>query len=191
VSFAFYDDALLFGKERGILPFLEKICCSGLSLKFYLPNAVHLRNLDRECANLMKRAGFAEVRVGFESVRPEFHQSLDGKLDPPMLEEGLERLLEAGFARQSITAYVLAGLPGQQAEEVESSLRHAAGLGIRVQIAEYSPTPGSALWSEAVRRSSFDLEAEPLTQNNSILPMRWEGFTPEDLDRLKTLLRNP
>jgi radical SAM superfamily enzyme YgiQ (UPF0313 family) len=191
LTFAFYDDALLFGKERGILPFLEKICRSGLSLKFYLPNAVHLRNLDRECASLMKRAGFAEVRVGFESVRPEFHRSLDSKLDPPMLEEGLERLLEAGFARRSIVAYVLAGLPGQHAEEVESSLRHATGLGIRVQIAEYSPTPGSALWSEAVRRSSFDLESDPLTHNNSILPMRWEGFMPEDLDRLKSLLRNP
>ena len=92
--------------------------------------------------------------------------------------------------RQAVTAYVLAGLPGQQAEEVESSLRHAAGLGIRVRIAEYSPTPGSALWSEAVRRSSFDLEAEPLTHNNSILPMRWKGFMPEDLDRLKSLIRN-
>jgi molybdenum cofactor biosynthesis enzyme MoaA len=189
--FAFYDDALLCGKEQGILPFLEKICRSNLFLSFYLPNAVHLRHLDRECADLMKRAGFAEVRVGFESARPEFHQTLDGKLDPPMLEEGLEPLLGAGFTRRSITAYVLAGLPGQEAEEVESSIRHAAGLGIRVAIAEYSPTPGSSLWPEAVHRSSFDLEGEPLTHNNSILPMRWKGFMPEDLDRLKSLVRNP
>jgi hypothetical protein len=189
-SFAFYDDALLYNKERGFLPFLEKICRSDLSLRFYLPNAVHLRYLDRLCAGLMKRAGFAEVRIGFESARSEFHEILDSKLDTPMLAEGLEHLLQAGFSPQSITAYVLAGMPDQEAGEVEMSVRHAARFGIRVQIAEYSPTPGSPLWSQAVHRCSFDIEAEPLTHNNSILPMRWRGFTLEDLERLKSLSRN-
>jgi len=189
-SFAFYDDALLCNKEQGFLPFLEQVCRSDLSLKFYLPNAVHLRHLDRACANLMKRAGFAEVRIGFESALSEFHETLDSKLDLPMLAKGLEHLLRAGFSARSITAYVLGGMPGQEAEEVEMSIRHAAGFGIRVQVAEYSPTPGSALWPEAVRCSSFDLKGEPLTHNNSILPMRWRGFTLGDLERLKLLSRN-
>jgi radical SAM superfamily enzyme YgiQ (UPF0313 family) len=190
-SFAFYDDALLCNKEQCFLPFLEQICGSGLGLKFYLPNAVHLRQLDGACAKLMKRAGFAEVRVGFESASSEFHQTLDSKLATPMLAQGLEHLLQAGFSPRDITAYVLAGMPGQEAEEVEMSFRHAARFGIRVQLAEYSPTPGSPLWSEAVRSSVFDLEAEPLTHNNSVLPMRWRGFTLKDLERLKSLSRNP
>jgi hypothetical protein len=188
-SFAFYDDALLCNKEQGFLPFLESICRSGLSLSFYLPNAVHLRYLDPACALLMKRAGFAEVRVGFESSRSEFHETLDSKLDTSMLATGLQLLREAGFSPQSITAYVLAGMPGQEAEEVELSIRHAASFGIRVQVAEYSPTPGSPLWSRAVGMSSFDLASEPLTHNNSFLPMRWRSFTLEDLDRLKALTR--
>jgi radical SAM superfamily enzyme YgiQ (UPF0313 family) len=189
-SFAFYDDALLCRKEKGLLPFLEQICRSGLSLRFYLPNAVHLRYLDGTCAGLMKRAGFAEVRIGFESASSRFHETLDGKLELPMLARGLEHLLQAGFAPGEITAYVLAGMPDQRAEEVEMSLRHAAGFGIRVRLAEYSPVPGSPLWPEAVRRSPFDLEGEPLTHNNSILPMRWRGFTLEDLERLKSLSRS-
>jgi radical SAM superfamily enzyme YgiQ (UPF0313 family) len=189
-SFAFYDDALLSNKEQGLLPFLEQICRSDLSLRFYLPNAVHLRHLDSACARLMKRAGFAEVRIGFESASSQFHQTLDGKLVPRMLDQGLEYLLRAGFSPSEITAYVLAGMPDQKAEEVEMSLRHAAGFGIRVRIAEYSPVPGSALWSKAVRRSRFDLEGEPLTHNNSIMPMRWPAFTLEDLERLKTLSRS-
>ena len=190
-SFAFYDDALLCDKERGFLPFLEQICRSNLALRFYLPNAVHLRHLDRACASLMKRAGFAEVRIGFESARSEFHETLDRKLAPSMLAEGLEHLLQAGFSPQEITAYVLAGMPGQEAQEVEMSVRHAARFGIRVQLSEYSPTPGSPLWPQAVRACSYDLEAEPLTHNNSLLPMRWRGFTLEDLDRLKSLSRSP
>ena len=189
-SFAFYDDALLCHKEEGLLPFLEQICRSGLSLRFYLPNAVHLRHLDSTCARLMKREGFAEVRIGFESASSEFHETLDSKLALPMLAQGLEHLLQAGFSPREITAYVLAGMPDQRAEEVEMSLRHAAGFGVRVRLAEYSPVPGSPLWSEAVRHSRFDLEGEPLTQNNSILPMRWRGFTLEDLERLKTLSRS-
>jgi hypothetical protein len=189
-SFAFYDDALLSNKEQGLLPFLEKICRSGLELTFYLPNAVHLRHLDSACAGLMKRAGFAEVRIGFESARSEFHETLDNKLAPSMLAQGLEHLLRAGFLPREITAYVLAGLPDQEAGEVEMSIHHAAEFGIRVRLAEYSPAPGSALWSKAVRRSPFDLEAEPLTHNNSILPMRWQGFNLEDLARLKTLSRS-
>lgn len=189
-SFAFYDDALLYRKETGLLPFLEQICRSGLSLRFYLPNAVHLRHLDSACAGLMKRAGFAEVRIGFESSSSEFHETLDSKLALPMLAQGLEHLLQAGFAPREITAYVLAGMPNQKAEEVEMSLRHAAGFGIRVGLAEYSPVPGSALWTEAVRRSPFNLEDEPLTHNNSILPMCGRDFTLEDLERLKTLSRS-
>jgi radical SAM superfamily enzyme YgiQ (UPF0313 family) len=189
-SFAFYDDALLCSKDRGFIPFLEQICRSGLSLRFYLPNAVHLRHLDRACADLMKRAGFAEIRIGFESASPEFHETLDNKLAPPMLVQGLEYLRGAGFSPREITAYVLAGMPDQRAEEVEMSLRHAAGFGIRVRLAEYSPVPGSPLWAKAVRRSRFDLEGEPLTHNNSLLPMRWQGFTLEDLERLKTLSRS-
>ncbi|UCF96748.1 MAG: cobalamin-dependent protein [Spirochaetaceae bacterium] len=188
-SFAFYDDALLVNKERAFLPFLERISRSNLSVAFYLPNAVHLRYLDRACALSMKRARFAEVRVGFESAGLEFHTTLDNKLVTAMLADGLEHLLQAGFAPQSITAYVLAGMPGQDAGEVELSIRHAASYGIRVQLAEYAPTPGSALWSQAVRDSPFALEEEPLTHNNSILPMRWRGFSLEDLDRLKALSR--
>jgi radical SAM superfamily enzyme YgiQ (UPF0313 family) len=188
--FAFYDDALLSNKEHGFLPFLEKVCRSDLALSFYLPNAVHLQYLDRTCAGLMKRAGFAEIRVGFESARSEFHRTLDRKLATPMLAQGLDHLLQAGFSPQEITAYLLAGMPAQEAGDVEMSVRHAARFGIRVQIAEYSPTPGSPLWPKAVRESVFDLEREPLTHNNSILPMRWRGFTLEDLERLKSLTRN-
>jgi len=189
-SFAFYDDALLVGKEEGLLPFLEQLRRSELSLEFYLPNAVHLRYLDRHCASMMKRGGFQEVRVGFESAQTAFHESLDNKLDTPMLAEGLEHLFRAGFAKKSIIVYVLAGMPGQEAGEVEESIRYAASFGIRVQLAEYSPTPGSALWTEAVRCSSFALEEEPLTHNNSLLPLRWKGFTADDLSRLKALTRS-
>ena len=94
----------------------------------------------------------------------------------------------AGFARHEITAYVLAGLPSQGWQEVAASIRFAADLGVRVALAEYSPVPGTALWTASVRSSRYPLE-EPLAHNNSILPLQWEGFTPADLQHLKNLAR--
>jgi hypothetical protein len=34
----------------------------------------------------------------------------------------------------------------------------------------------------------FDLENEPLYQNNSIIPCQWDGFTLEDYRRIKERL---
>jgi radical SAM superfamily enzyme YgiQ (UPF0313 family) len=188
-SFAFYDDALLVGKERGLAPFLEQILAAGIRAAFYLPNAVHLSFLDLDTALLMKQAGFREIRIGFESSESGFHTTLDRKLNPAALGEGLALLRAAGFSGQQIAVYVLAGLPGQRKEEVEASIRFAAARGVRVSVAEYSPLPGSGLWERSVRLSSFPLEEEPLTHNNTVLPMRWRGFTLQDLGELKVLAR--
>ena len=189
VSFAFYDDALLVEKERGLIPFLEQVLAAGVQAAFYLPNAVHLRFLDLDTALLMKRSGFREIRLGFESADSAFHATLDQKLDPADLEGGLALLRAAGFSGRQITLYILAGLPGQHREEVEASLRFAAALGVRVSLAEYSPLPGSRLWEQSVRLSAFPLEEEPLTHNSTILPLRWHGFTLKDLGEMKELAR--
>ncbi len=187
VSFAFYDDALLVRKEVGIVPFLERILSSGLKPSFYLPNAVHLCFLDKDLACLMKRAGFCEIRLGFESAYPDFHLSMDNKLKPGMLEEGIELLISAGFTHKEISVYVLAGLPGQHWKEVEESIRCAGSLGVKVRLAEYSPVPGSPLWETSVQASRFPLSEEPVTHNNSIFPLEWEGFTYDKLNMLKRL----
>ncbi len=183
-NFAFYDDALLTAKETAFIPLLQMLIESGMDLNLYLPNAVHLAGLDPECALLMRRAGFREVRIGFESSDPQFHRVMDEKLKVPMLSEGIEILRNAGFSGHEIYVYVLAGLPGQHWEEVEESIRFAASFGIRVSLAEYSPVPGTRLWAESVRCSRYPLEEEPLTHNNSILPLEWNGFTVFDMQRL-------
>ena len=78
-NFAFYDDALLYKKEEVLHPFLRKLINGGFNARFYTPNAVHLRYIDEETALLMKRAGFREVRLGFESADAGFHRAYDSK----------------------------------------------------------------------------------------------------------------
>jgi len=188
-TFAFYDDALLAEPQAALVPFLERVLASGLQLSLYAPNGVHAAWLEPGLASLMYRAGFRELSLGVESSRPEFHRTLDRKLDPGRLPQALKALFSAGFDPRRITGYILAGLPGQRREEVEESLVRTAELGIRVQVAEYSPVPGTALWPEAVRLSRLPLEEEPLAHNNTLLPMQWAGLELEDLQRLKELAR--
>ncbi len=187
LNFAFYDDALLINKENIFVPFLEMVEKSGLKFNFYLPNALHLDRLDFETASLMYRCGFREIRVGFESSDVKFHETNDNKLNLGTFGEKVDMLFRSGFTKENLGIYVLAGLPGQHAEEVEASIRYLAGFGLRGNIAEFSTVPGTEVWKECVEKSIFPLETEPVCHNNSIFPMQWEGFTMEDMARLKRL----
>jgi hypothetical protein len=188
-NFAFYDDALLVHKETVLQPFLRRVIDAGIAARFYLPNAVHLQYIDEETARLMKRAGFQEVRIGFESAAPEFHAEHDRKFNIEEFDEKVRLLHDAGFEKEQIIVYVLAGLPGQEACEVEESVRFAACNKVRVSIAEYSPVPGTVLWERSAAESRYPIAEEPLFHNNTFFPMEWERFTRDDLERLKRTAR--
>ncbi|MCQ2604169.1 MAG: radical SAM protein [Spirochaetia bacterium] len=187
VNFAFYDDAILVKKEEVFIPFLRMVERSGYKFNFYLPNALHLDRLDPDTAALMVRCGFREIRIGFESSDIRFHDQNDRKLDLQTFPEKVDMLFRCGFSKENIGIYVLAGLPGQYAGEVEDSLHYLAEYGLRGNIAEYSTVPGTILWDECVRKSKFPVETEPICHNNSIFPMQWDGFTVADMERLKRL----
>jgi len=187
-NFAFYDDALLAGKEKSLHPFLEGVIgfleSSGDRVSFYLPNAVHINLIDEETARLMARAGFREVRFGFESSSESFHAQHDDKFDFDDFVRAVDACRKAGFHPEAVRGYVLCGLPGQRCGEVEQSIEYCAELGVRVQLARYSPVPGTGLWPESVGASRYPIAEEPLFQNNTFFSMEWAGFTREDLDRL-------
>jgi len=188
-NFAFYDDALLVNRNYSIKPFLELVLKKELPVKFYLPNAVHLQFLDKETAVLMKKSGFQEIRLGYESSSSDFHAEHDDKFSKDDIYRVVEILREAGFSKNNITAYVLGGLPEQYWQNVERSIKTVSDTGIRVSLAEYSPVPGTVLWEKSTELCPFPLEKEPLFHNNSFFPMKWEGYTVENMKYLKSLIR--
>ncbi len=189
-DFAFYDDALLVNKQEVLVPFLEEIIRQGLPLRFYNPNALHIRYLDEEILKLMMRAGFREIRMGFESSDDDFHEKKDGKVTMSTFEAAVDAIKRSGFPPARAAVYILACLPGQRWEEVEKSIRYAARFGLRCRIAQYSPVPGTALWEESLKASPLPLAEEPLYHNSTFLSMEWEGFTRDDLERLKRLTQD-
>ncbi|MEW5724885.1 MAG: B12-binding domain-containing radical SAM protein [Thermodesulfobacteriota bacterium] len=188
-DFAFFDDALLVDADQRLGPLLEGLVRRDLGLRLHAPNGLHVGLLTRELAGLMKRAGFATVRLGVESLEPGRSRGLGGKVDLAGFLAVAGHLKAAGFGPEQIGGYLLFGLPGQDPLEVLSTARTLAAQGVRPYLAEYSPLPGTELWEEARQASPFDLAGEPLYHNNSIFPCRGPEFSWERLWAIKRMVR--
>ena len=187
VDFAFYDDALLIDADNHILPILEGVIHLSLDVRLHTPNALHIRPLSREVAELLHRARFKTVRLGLETACFEQRAVLDQKVGPAEFERAAQNLKKAGFTFDELGAYLLFGLPGQDIGELEASTMVVKARGIRPILAQYSPIPHTDLWEESVKASRYDLEADPLFHNNSIFPCQKTPFSWETVSRLKAL----
>jgi radical SAM superfamily enzyme YgiQ (UPF0313 family) len=188
-NIAFYDDALLYRADDRIIPLLRGILKRGISCNFHAPNGLHARAITQEVAEVMYRAGFKTIRIGLETADDGLQMQTGGKVTNREFEQAVRHLREAGYPGNDIGVYLLAGLPGQKIDEVRKSIRYVRDCGARPYLAEYSPIPGTALWEDARRHSSFNLD-EPLCHNNSILPCRIEGLSWKDLYQLKSEVKD-
>jgi radical SAM superfamily enzyme YgiQ (UPF0313 family) len=188
-QFAIYDDALLVNPERMVIPMLKEIIRRRLTCKFHCPNGLHISQITQKLSQLMRMAGFATIRFGFESSNPVTQLSTGGKVNNEQLLAAIRHLKDAGYKSEDIGIYILCGLPGHEAAEVRDSIRYVKSHGARPLIAEYSPIPGTALWESAVKASRYDLRREPLFHNNSLLPCGSEKLTHEMYKDLKMLAR--
>jgi len=182
-DFAFYDDALLAGGTRLLKRLPE------LGVRFHCPNALHARWIDSTVAGLLKEGGFQTIRIGLETSDPERIRASGGKVEREEFRAAVENLLTAGYRTDEVGAYVLCGLPKQEAREVWQTIDFARNCGSKPVLAEYSPIPGTAMWKDAVSASRYPLESEPLTHNSTLLPCQWDGLTGKDYRELKDACR--
>jgi radical SAM superfamily enzyme YgiQ (UPF0313 family) len=185
VDAAFYDDALLLAAADHLLLILEKLARGGRTFRFHTPNGLHARLITREVARGLKRANFATLRLGVETTALGAAR-LDRKLEVGELETALTHLCDAGFSPAEIGVYLLIGLPDQDEAEVVASIQRVKELGATPVLAQYSPIPGTTLWPRAVACSRYDLNADPLFQNNSLFPC-WPEFSWKRYTGLKRL----
>ncbi|MGD2150241.1 MAG: radical SAM protein [Desulfobacterales bacterium] len=186
-DFVFYDDALLVDAEKHAIPMLDGIINAGLKVRFHTPNAVHIREISRQTARLMFQAGFKTLRLGLETTSLDIRNDLDKKVTVTEFTQAVTCLKEAGFDKNMIGVYLLAGLPGQQTELIENSIQSVKQTGATPILAYYSPIPKTSLWNQAVDSSRYHLESDPIFTNNAILPCQNEPFSWKTISRLKKL----
>lgn len=188
-NFSFYDDALLVNAQDRAVPMLNEIIKRNIDGDFHCPNGLHIREITEELSILMFKARFRTVRFGFETSSIKRQIETGGKINNEQTRNAILHLRNAGYEPHEIGMYILCGLPGQTAEEVRQSILFIQSCGARPVIAEYSPIPHTPLWEEAVINSPFNVNDEPLYQNNTLLPCRSDALTYEMYRDLKMLTR--
>jgi hypothetical protein len=184
---AFYDDALLVNGPVHALPLLEGLAGLATGLRFHLPNALHLGEVRDVTARLLRSAGFKTIRLGLETTDFGFRRGLDRKVREGEFERAVASLRGAGYGRREVGVYVMAGLPRQSLASVRRTLEAVDRAGAVPHLAEYSPIPHTELWDAAVAASAWDL-AEPLLQNNTLLPC-WDEGRRAGASELRALAR--
>lgn len=185
-DFILYDDAFLIDPESHAVPILETIIDHRLDIRFHTPNALHIRGITEKTAKLLHRSGFKTIRLGLETTAFENRDELDGKVNASEFERAALWLKKAGFRRNNLGAYLLAGLPGQSINDVAYSIGIVKKHDMTPVIAYYSPIPGTSMWDQATSVSRYDLNADPIFTNNAIFPC-WPAFSWETLTRFKNL----
>jgi radical SAM superfamily enzyme YgiQ (UPF0313 family) len=188
-NIAFYDDALLVEPSKHFVPIMKKVMERGIHCNFHTPNAVHIKEIDEEVAELLFRSGFKTIRLGFETSNETTQIETGGKVDNQEFRQAIKQLNRAGYSGEEIGVYLMVGLPGQRVGEAREAIAFVKETGANPMLVEYSPIPHTPLFEKARKMSQFDLENEPLFHNNSILPCQWEGFTMADYRKLKEELR--
>ncbi|MCD6116638.1 B12-binding domain-containing radical SAM protein [bacterium] len=183
---AFYDDALLLSKDDYIIPLLNYIIRKNIRIKFHTPNGLHARELERDTASLMKKAGFSTIRLSYETSDLFWQQRMNKVSDFDLLNS-VDALLSAGFSGSQIGAYVMMGLPGQKAAEVAESMVFILRQGIKVSLAAFSPIPGTELFSQMVSQGMIERDVDPLLTNNSIFPTADFSMQRDEFIKLGTL----
>ncbi|MDX1707199.1 MAG: radical SAM protein [Desulfobacterales bacterium] len=186
-DFVLYDDAFLVEPQQHAVPLLEKIIQADLDLRFHTPNAVHIRGLTAQTAQLLFRAGFQTLRLGLETTDFQTRADMDRKVTQDDFKRAASFLKAAGFTKDQVGAYLLMGLPQQELNAVRRSIQMVLAAGINPILAYYSPIPHTAMWPAALSASRYDLAADPVFTNNSILPCRSEAFNWKTISALKEL----
>lgn len=182
---ALYDDAFLLEAHAHALPILDAAAHLFQGLRWHTPNGLHASAIDSQVAVAMKQAGFETIRIGFETSSDEFHRRTGGKTGRMEFLNAVKNLLDAGIPGGSIGAYLLVGLPGQTTSEVEDDVELVLRSGVVPKLAEYSPIPGTAMWSAAIRASRYPLETEPLFHNCTLLPAASDSLDPKFIQKTR------
>jgi len=182
---ALYDDAFLVNARGHALPILEAAAQRIPGLRWHTPNGLHAAAITREVAGAMKRAGFETIRIGLESSSDDFHARTGGKTNLEAFYQAVENLRDSGFTGNQIGVYLLVGLPGQAAAQIEEDVDRVLAAGALPKLAEYSPIPSTRMWPDALAVTRHPIDSEPLFQNCTLLPAAGPGVDAVFLQNLR------
>lgn len=179
------DDNILANKETHIQQICKEIIKRDISVKLRVPGGMSAKDLDKETAVLMHKAGFVEFSFGFESISLEQRKRMGRAqhTNADDLKNALEILDELGYDRSQIRCFFMIGLPYQTKDDMLDSLLYLISLGVEPRSQRLTPIPGTIDWK---RMGLEDWDLEDLDYNKFVAPNQ-DNFTEDDLRAIKRL----
>ncbi|MBD3315144.1 MAG: radical SAM protein [Chitinivibrionales bacterium] len=186
---AFYDDALLYQASDHFLPLLRALTRqTDGKVRLHAPNGMHMRWLSGSIVEAMKTAGFATIRLGYESGNPSHAKETGYKAHPTGLRRAISKLFDAGFGGRQIGVYLMGGLPGQTPNDLIREIRFVASLGVLPKPVFLSPVPGTPLFGGYAKRFP-QLRIDPLWHNDTFFIMQLEGWSWQAIEEIRACAR--
>lgn len=138
------DDVFNFDIDRA-----KKICDEiikrDLNIELSCVNGFHVRNVDYELFQKMKKAGFTEVWFGVDSGNPEILKKIKKGITVDMVRNAVKLARKAGI--RTIGAHFIIGLVDETPETARDSIRLAKELKLDVVGFNHANIlPGTRLW---------------------------------------------
>jgi hypothetical protein len=187
-DFAFFDDALLYQPEKHIMPLLTAIIRTGYRINLHAPNGLHIRWIDTELLQLMKKCGFITLRFGYESSDIRYQKETNAKTSRKLLETKIHCMLSAGFKPREIGIYVMGGLPGQSVSGMQEEVRFVASLNVPVKPVFLAPVPETGLFNYYVKEYP-QLQYDPLFHNDTFFITQLPHWGIVAVEEIKSMVR--
>jgi len=189
-DFAFYDDALLIDSEHYLKPLLRWVSGKYGDIRFHTPNGLHARYIDDEIALLFSKSGFKTIRLSLETVNISRQLETGNKVSNVDFIKAVECLKKQGFTKKELGVYLMYGLPGQPLEEVLEGIEFLKSLNVRINLAEFSPIPGTESWNLLVKKGIITENFDPILTNNSVYSYLFSGYSREKILDMKAYVKN-
>lgn len=139
----FSDDTFTINKER-TKKICEKMISAGLKIKWKCDTRVDA--LDTELINVMKKAGCVRIKIGVESGSDRILTKINKGFNKDVIRKGVRLIKDQGVP---ITIYLMAGFPGETAEDLIETVKFAEELDVDYHsVSIFAPYFGTQIYRE-------------------------------------------
>ncbi|MEO0280809.1 MAG: radical SAM protein [candidate division WOR-3 bacterium] len=180
----FYDDALLFKKEKHFLPLFEKIIEKKYSFRFNFSNGLHVKFIEKDVMDIFKRINLGMISLSIETISEDILSKTGNKTNIDEIENALDLLLKNGFDGRKIFCYILVGLPNENLDDVIKTAKFLKEKRVRIVLNEFTPVPRTDFYIKYE-----DILKDPLLTNKSVFSSYYK-YSEEEIQNLKNLIRS-
>jgi radical SAM superfamily enzyme YgiQ (UPF0313 family) len=173
--FDFEDDNLTF--DKGEMQHLCRLLINrfqGRDIQLLAMNGVSYASLDEQTLQLMKQAGFTHLNLALVSCKQEILSAVGRTHRVEQFAEVVETAADMGFA---MVAYLILGLPGDNLQNMLTSLLTLARLPVLIGVSIFYLTPGTAIAEKFPPMTSEDIFLSRATA----MAIETEGVRRRDL----------